>query len=181
MSKEPDWSKIGTESCEHGLLPPEKTKSGKWSKGGCEKCKIKLDVSAAKPKFRYYEYLCKIKFEKIFGVGLKRKNICEFRFDGGSFEKFNLLTEYKSGKYDGPSNWSDQWGSFNKMCVAELELKEMGGGDVLKVMIFRSRALAEKFLKKFRKWSILPFKAGIKPNSVQIWWFKGDGEPYQLY
>jgi hypothetical protein len=105
-------------------------------------------------------------------------------FDGGSFEKFNLLTEYinllteyKSGKYDGPSNWSDAQVSLTKMCVAELELKK----NVLKVMIFRSRVLAEKFLKKFKKWSILPFKAGIKPNSVQIWWFKGYGEPYQLY
>ena len=105
-------------------------------------------------------------------------NIYSYRFDGGSFENFNILIECKSAEFDGSSNYSNFVHSLLKMIIAELHL----GKPVLKVMVFRSKTLAESFLKnEFKdKLEILLSSAGIKPNSVQIWHFNGSDEPEKL-
>ena len=88
-----------------------------------------------RPKF--YEYLCSIKFGKIFGKKLSKMNLYSYQFDGGSFNNFNILTEYKSATYNGPSNYSNAEESLIKMIIAELK----HGKPVLKVVVFYSKKL----------------------------------------
>ena len=197
------WDALGVEECEHGHVPPVKLKSGKWAKGGCTKCKtldlyqklklfkrkrytakelkekraINKILSDPKQRPKFYEYLCNIKFRKIFGVELLKMNIYSYRFDGGSFENYNILIEYKSAEFDGPSNYSNAVHSLLKMMIAELKHRK----PVLKVVVFYSKKLAEKFLRnEFKKLEILLSSSGINPNSVQIWWFNGSDEPEKL-
>ena len=104
-------------------------------------------------------------------------NIYSYRFDGGSFENVNILIEYKSAEFVGPSNYSNVVHSLIKMIIAELKHRK----PVLKVVVFYSKKLAETFLRnEIKKLEILLSSAGIKPNSVQIWYFNGSDEPEKL-
>lgn len=185
-----DFKKIGIEECKHHNLPMtctecKKDLQPKWfNKRGYtikeleEKTAIEKILSDPKEKPKFYECLCSIKFGEIFGKKLSKMNLYSYQFDGGSFNNFNILTEYKSATYDGPSNYSNFVHSLLKMIIAELHL----GKPVLKVMVFRSKTLAESFLKnEFKnKFEILLSSCGIKPNSVQIWHFNGSDEPEKL-
>ena len=185
-----DFKNLGIEECKHHNLPMtctecKKDLQSKWfKKRGYtikeleEKRAIEKILSDTKERPKFYEYLCSIKFGKIFGEKLSKMNLYSYQFDGGSFNNFNILTEYKSATYDGPSNYSNFVHSLLKMIIAELHL----GKPVLKVMVFRSKTLAESFLKnEFKdKLEILLSSCGIKPNSVQIWHFNGSDEPEKL-
>ena len=185
-----DFKNLGIKECKHHNLPMictecKKDLQPKWfNKRGYtikeleEKTAIEKILSDPKERPKFYEYLCSIKFGKIFGKKLSKMNLYSYQFDGGSFNNFNILTEYKSATYDGPSNYSNFVHSLLKMIIAELHL----GKPVLKVMVFRSKTLAESFLKnEFKdKLEILLSSAGIKPNSVQIWHFNGSDEPEKL-
>ena len=185
-----DFKNLGIEECKHHNLPMtctecKKDLQPKWfNKRGYtikeleEKTAIEKILSDPKERPKFYEYLCSIEFGKIFREKLSKMNLYSYQFDGGSFNNFNILTEYKSATYDGPSNYSNFVHSLLKMIIAELHL----GKPVLKVMVFRSKTLAESFLKnEFKdKLEILLSSCGIKPNSVQIWHFNGSDEPEKL-
>ena len=184
-----DFKNLGIEECKHHNLPMtctecKKNLQPKWFNKRSytikeleEKRAIEKILSDTKERPKFYEYLCSIKFGKIFGEKLSKMNLYSYQFDGGSFNNFNILTEYKSATYDGPSNYSNFVHSLLKMIIAELHL----GKPVLKVMVFRSKTLAESFLKnEVKKLEILLSSCGIKPNSVQIWHFNGSDEPEKL-
>ena len=169
------WDTVGIKECKHHNLPMTCTK--------CNHLNYRVDDKRLHSSWQAYEYLCRRIFEEKFGIKLPKMNIYSYIFDGGSFENFNILIdynniliEYKSAGYDGPSNYSNAEESLIKMIIAEITLMK----PILKVMVFRSRTLAERFLKKLKKLEILLSKAGIKPNSVQIWWFNGSDEPEKL-
>ena len=170
-----DFKNLGIEECKHHNLPMTCIE--------CNHLNYRVDDKRLHSSWQIYEYLCRRIFEKKFGIKLPKMNIYSYIFDGGSFENFNILIdynniliEYKSAGYDGPSNYATAEESLIKMIIAEITLMK----PILKVMVFRSRTLAERFLKKLKKLEILLSKAGIKPNSVQIWWFNGSDEPEML-
>ena len=164
------WDTVGIKECKHHNLPMTCTK--------CNHLNYRVDDKRLHSSWQAYEYLCRRIFEEKFGIKLPKMNIYSYIFDGGSFENFNILIECKSAEFDGSSNYSNFVHSLLKMIIAEQHL----GKPVLKVMVFRSKTLAESFLKnEFKdKLEILLSSAGIKPNSVQIWHFNGSDEPEKL-